>query len=143
MLQVSSGVLNVPAIMSCVHLDRSFQFQMQPSLRFKSLASRGRLLQLPRVEAIITTTYDRWIDIRHSGLFLSVGWGIEVKSRCTTFVEAMGWRRIFIPLILHIIPHSQPYPSSLGTFFSQKDIFPPYSCCTYLKISSRNVDRWE
>ena len=40
-------------------LGRVFLFQMQPSLWFTSLVSRGRLLQLPRVEAIITTASDR------------------------------------------------------------------------------------
>ena len=38
----------------------------------------GRLLQLPRVEAIITIAFDRWINIRHSGLFSYVRLGVEI-----------------------------------------------------------------
>ena len=71
MLQASFGVLNVFAIMSHVLLGLSFRFWVQPSLRFMSHASRGQLLQFMRVEAIITMASDRWINVRHSGLFSS------------------------------------------------------------------------
>ena len=43
-----------------------------------SRVSQARLLQLQRVEAIITTAFDHWINVKNSGLFLSVELGVEV-----------------------------------------------------------------
>ena len=86
MLQALFGVLNVFAIMLCMCLGRSFQFQMQLSLQFMSHASRRWPLQLLRVEAIIMTAFDYWIDIRHSGLFSFVGWRLRLNLNAPHFM---------------------------------------------------------
>ena len=67
MLRTSFGVLNVFSIMSRICLGWSFQFWMQPSLWFMSHMSQVWLLQLLKVEAIIMTASDRWIDVKHFG----------------------------------------------------------------------------
>ena len=75
MPRASFGVLKVFAIMSRVLLGRSFR---QLLLQFMSHASQGWLLQLLRVEAIITIASDSWIDVRRSSLFSFVELGVEV-----------------------------------------------------------------
>ena len=100
MLWASFGFFNVPTIMLCLYLGRSFRLQVQPSFQFMSNASQGRQPKLLRVTSIITIVSDCRIGIRCSSLFLSIGWEVEVESRYATFAEAMGWRCVFIP------PHS-------------------------------------
>ena len=47
-------------------------------LWFTSPTSQGQMLQLLRVEAIIMAASNRWIDIRHFSLFLSIELGVEI-----------------------------------------------------------------
>ena len=78
MLQASFRVFN--AYLYVAHAsNQSFDFWMQPSLRFMSRASWGLLLQLLRDKAIITTASDRWIDIWCFGLFSSVKGELELN----------------------------------------------------------------
>ena len=83
-----------------------------------SYASRGQLLQLPMDEAIIMTVSNCWIDISSLACSYLLDRELRLNLNIPCLLRPWVGGVYLYPFILHVALHLQPYPSSLGTFFS-------------------------